>query len=256
MITFKRKKIEKYEDLVFFVEENLAFKYKKSLNLDQFNNIRDLLKTRNQELKKNDITHIDVSSTQRCFFIILKKKNKIFQTNDLGGQFRGYLEKNSNNLNLNVFNDLNLNKFCKNNYDFLTEFAYGFELKDYNFDKYKSKKNKKNFTINFNIEDSKKYFKSFEYLKSVRSGVYLARDLVSEPPNELYPKTYVQEIKNLSKLGLEIEVLDEKKMKKLGMNSLLGVGQGSERESYLVIMKWNGKKIKKSISFCWKRSLF
>ena len=43
MITFKRKKIEKYEDLVF-VEENLAFKYKKSLNLDQFNNIRDLLK--------------------------------------------------------------------------------------------------------------------------------------------------------------------------------------------------------------------
>ena len=47
MITFKRKKIEKYEDLVFFVEENLAFKYKKSLNLDQFNNIRDLLKTRN-----------------------------------------------------------------------------------------------------------------------------------------------------------------------------------------------------------------
>ena len=45
-------------------------------------------------------------------------------------------------------------------------------------------------------------------------------------------------------------------MKKLGMNSLLGVGQGSERESYLVIMKWNGKKSKKSISFCWKRSLF
>ena len=74
MITFKRKKIEKYEDLVFFVEENLAFKYKKSLNLDQFNNIRDLLKTRNQELKKNDITHIDVSSTQRCFFIILNEK--------------------------------------------------------------------------------------------------------------------------------------------------------------------------------------
>ena len=77
----------------------------------------------------------------------------------------------------------------------------------------KSKKNKKNFTINFNIENSKKYFKSFEYLKSVRSGVYLARDLVSEPPNELYPKTYVQEIKNLSKLGLEIEVLDEKNEK-------------------------------------------
>ena len=74
-----------------------------------------------------------------------------------------------------------------------------------------------------------------------------------EPPNELYPKTYVQEIKNLSKLGLEIEVLDENE--KIRMNSLLGVGQGSERESYLVIMKWNGKS-KKSISFCWKRSLF
>jgi len=65
--------------------------------------------------------------------------------------------------------------------------------------------------------------------------------LVSEPPNVLTPKAYVQEIKKLSKIGLKVKVYNEKQMKKLGLNALLGVGQGSVNESYLVAIEWNGK---------------
>ena len=76
----------------------------------------------------------------------------------------------------------------------------------------------------------------------VGDGVVIARDLVNAPPNEIYPEAYAQRIQGLSKLGLEIEVLGEADMNKLGMHALLGVGLGSERDSQLVIMKWMGGK--------------
>ena len=73
-------------------------------------------------------------------------------------------------------------------------------------------------------------------------GTYYARDLVNEPPNVIYPKAYANRIKKLESLGMKVEVLGEKRMKTLGMNALLGVGVGSERESQLVVMKWMGGK--------------
>ena len=71
-------------------------------------------------------------------------------------------------------------------------------------------------------------------------GTCLARDLVMEPANKLYPKSYAARIKKLEALGLKVEILGEKRMKTLGMGALLGVGLGSPRESQLVVMKWNG----------------
>lgn len=71
-------------------------------------------------------------------------------------------------------------------------------------------------------------------------GQIYARDLVSEPPNKLFPKSYADRIQSLESLGLKIEVLGEKAMSDLGMHSLLGVGLGSERESQMVIMHWHG----------------
>jgi leucyl aminopeptidase len=81
-------------------------------------------------------------------------------------------------------------------------------------------------------------------LDAVADGVYLARDLVNEPPNVLYPAEFARRAKALSKLGLKVEVLGEAEMKKLGMGSLLGVGQGSERESQLVVLRWTGARNK------------
>ena len=79
-------------------------------------------------------------------------------------------------------------------------------------------------------------------MSAIKEGVFLARDLVSEPPNVLNPKHYTEEIKKLSKLGLKVEILNEAKLKKIGMNALLGVGQGSKNETFLVVIKWNGAK--------------
>ncbi|PCI54860.1 MAG: leucyl aminopeptidase [Alphaproteobacteria bacterium] len=77
----------------------------------------------------------------------------------------------------------------------------------------------------------------------VNQGVFLARDLVNEPPNVLYPDSYAKRIKEqLKPLGVEIEILDEKKMRKLGMGAILAVGQGSDNPPRMVIMRWNGDK--------------
>ena len=73
-------------------------------------------------------------------------------------------------------------------------------------------------------------------------GVVLARDLVNEPPNVLYPEEFARRAKALAKLGLKVEVLGEAEMKKQGFGALLGVGQGSERESQLVVMQWQARK--------------
>ena len=52
----------------------------------------------------------------------------------------------------------------------------------------------------------------------------------------------MDEIKKLSKLGLKIKIYNEKELKKLGLNALLGVGQGSANETYLATIEWNGNK--------------
>jgi leucyl aminopeptidase len=69
---------------------------------------------------------------------------------------------------------------------------------------------------------------------------------MNEPPNSLFPASYARRIKELEDTGLEVEILGEDEMKKLGMGSLLGVGQGSAKESQLVVMKWSGAKDKKA----------
>ena len=75
---------------------------------------------------------------------------------------------------------------------------------------------------------------------ALADAVAFSRDLVSEPANILYPVEFARRLKALETLGLEVTVLGEAEMADLGMGSLLGVGQGSVRESQLVVMRWNG----------------
>ncbi|HEY0622657.1 leucyl aminopeptidase [Sphingomonas sp.] len=76
---------------------------------------------------------------------------------------------------------------------------------------------------------------------AVTEGLELTRGLVSDPPNIVYPETFVERCRHLTELGVEIEVLDRAAMEKLGMGALLGVAQGSVREARLLAMRWNGK---------------
>ncbi|HYB10654.1 MAG TPA: leucyl aminopeptidase, partial [Alphaproteobacteria bacterium] len=98
-----------------------------------------------------------------------------------------------------------------------------------------------------------------EPLDKIGEGVFLTRDLVSEPANVIYPESLAAAAKGLAKLGVRIEILDEKQMAKLGMGALLGVGQGSARPPRLVVMQWlgnRGAKDKRPLAFIGKGVTF
>lgn len=124
--------------------------------------------------------------------------------------------------------------------------AFGALLQSYRFNKYfeKRKKDKelKIASVAVAVADVNAAKKEFIELETLAKNIFFVRDLVSEPSNILNPESYAEICKTLKKDGLEVEVLGEKEMTKLGMGALLGVGQGSSKESQLVILKWNGAK--------------
>ena len=115
-------------------------------------------------------------------------------------------------------------------------------LKSYEFEKYKTKKKKR--VISLNVIQSKKSssFSDQQRFKALEEGTFFARDLVSEPGNILHPDEYAKRLSSLKRYGLKVNIYDQKKLKKLGMDALLGVGQGSIRGSYLVTLEWRGLK--------------
>ncbi|MCI3133008.1 leucyl aminopeptidase [Phenylobacterium aquaticum] len=124
----------------------------------------------------------------------------------------------------------------------------GVRLAAYRFDAYRTKEpaEKKPSLVKAQItaETPDVALDAFAPLAALADAVTFSRDLVSEPPNVLYPAEFARRVKELERLGLEVEVLGEPEMMKLGMGSLLGVGQGSVRESQLAVIRWNGAKDK------------
>ena len=124
--------------------------------------------------------------------------------------------------------------------------AFGARLASYRFDKYRTTEaeDKKPTITGVRIvcDDPKAAKKAFKPMEAVADGVFFTRDLVSEPANILYPEEFARRVKKLEKLGCKVEILGEKEMEKLGMGSLLGVGQGSRRESQLAVIQWIGAK--------------
>ncbi len=125
--------------------------------------------------------------------------------------------------------------------------ANGALMGSYQFNKYftKLKHKDKHIVKSFEIKsnDIQNAEKSFAKKKTITNGIYLARNLVTEPPNVLFPESYATIIVDtLEPLGVEVEVLGEREMKNLGMGALIGVGQGSQNESKLVVMKYIGSE--------------
>ena len=122
--------------------------------------------------------------------------------------------------------------------------ALGARLRSYRFDKYRTREKPEQRPtlkrLTFALDDPASAKKASDPLERIAEGVVLTRDLVSEPANIIYPESLAERAKKLADLGVEVEVLGEKQMKKLGMGALLGVGQGSAHESQLVIMQWRG----------------
>ncbi len=146
--------------------------------------------------------------------------------------------------------------------DALAHFAMGAKLAAYRFDKYKTKKKD-----NGEPEPIAKLVisgashtaarRAFSILDAVSDGTLLARDLVNEPANVLGPQEIADRARELGKLGVEVQVLDVRAMRRLKMGALLAVAQGSDREPRVVVMRWNGGKAgSKPLAFVGKGVVF
>ena len=121
--------------------------------------------------------------------------------------------------------------------------ASGMRLRAYTFDRYKTKKKDDDAKVKMNVSmavaDVGAAKKAFGPADATTDGVLIARDLVNEPPNVLYPEEFAKRAAQLRKLGVKVEIFDRKAMTRLGMGALLGVAQGSVREGRMVIMRWD-----------------
>ena len=235
-INYKNGSIKKVSsNLILFVDDKFNISgLKKHVSNSEFLYISDLLK--NSDFKK-DLLVFEINSKKTIFLVSIKKAIKASDVENLGAKFHGYI--NYDKKSDYFVNSDTINSKIKN---FVGYFLHGIKLKSYEFNIYKSKKNKK--LININVIGNKNKISQQERLrfKALEEGTFFARDLVSEPGNILHPDEYAKRINSLKKFGLKINIYDEKKLKKLGMNALLGVGQGSIRGSYLVTMEWKGAK--------------
>ena len=116
----------------------------------------------------------------------------------------------------------------------------GYLLRRYEFSDYKNIKNTGTGSVTLMLKRPKDFTKSLSEIKAQVDGVFFTRNLVNEPANILNTVEFSKRLKKLSDLGVSVEILEEKKLEELGMNALLGVGQGSANPSKVVVMSWKG----------------
>lgn len=136
-----------------------------------------------------------------------------------------------------------------NEAEFAAHVAAGFKIRSYHFSKYRTKqpdKEKAKLGRATVLCAQRSAEKLYSQLEKAIDAIYFTRDLVTEPANVIYPASFAKEVLKLKKLGIKVEVLRASQLKKLGMNALLGVGQGSDKESHVVVMQWNGARKKKN----------
>ena len=230
-INYKNKTPTKSSsNLVLFVDEKFSINnLKKYLSNIELSYINDLLKT--SDLKKNMFL-FEINSKKKVILISIKKDLKSFDVENLGAEFYGRINYGKNS---EYF--INSETVIGKHDNFIGYFLHGLKLKSYSFKKYKTKKVTRLISINIIGKKNKPSNQNQLRFKALEEGTFYARDLVSEPGNILHPDEYAKRLNSLKKDGLKVNVYDKKKLKKLGMNALLGVGMGSIRGSYLVTME-------------------
>ncbi len=241
------------ENLLYICYKNKPFhKQLEELNKKNKDYIKKAIKISGFDYKNNNCLDLILPKGSTADRIILIGTNS--NKNDGGKEISKLGSFITSKLNQKKIKNINI--IC-NSSDLNGEqeamLLYGICLNTYRFNKYFSKKSK--MRVNYlekvnifskNIAKTKLFWKRYV---AIKEGVFLTRDLVSEPANFLTPKMLAKEAKNLSSLGLKVEELDEKKIKKLKMGALLGVAQGSANKPYVVSLEWKGNKIKKNTDF-------
>jgi len=158
--------------------------------------------------------------------------------------------------------DFSENSKIENTISMYAHLIFGFSMGEYSFNKYLTGDKLKAKVISLEEAEfitmyPEELSKKFEEYEVIKNNVFFCRDLINEPANVIYPESLAKIAKELTRLGVEVEILKVKDMEKLGMGSLLAVGQGSDNESCMVILKWNGTKSdKKPVAFVGKGVTF
>ena len=220
-------------------------KYLLDINKNCKNYINKAIKIGNLEFNSHSCIDLILPQASKADRILLVG----IDSNDLSSSYRiskigSFITSTLNNkkisqasiiINKDIFKD-----------DSAAHLLYGIALNSYRFNKYFSEKKRyrNNYInkINFISENSISIKKHWNRLKAVQEGVFFTRDLVSEPSNNLTPQLLAMEAVKLRKIGLKVNVLEEKQLKKLKMGALLGVAQGSANKPFVVTLEWKGNK--------------
>ena len=222
-------------NVILFTDEKFNIgPVKKYISTFESSYISDLLKT--SDLSKN-LFVFELNSKKKIIIISIKKNLENSKIENLGAELYGRINYGKRSEYIIVADSI-----IDKNKNFLGYFLHGLKLKSYEFNKYKTKKVSRLITLT--VSGNRNIPTAFDRLrfKALEEGTFFTRDLVSEPGNILHPDEYARRIKTLKKYNLKINIYDVKKLKKLGMNALLGVGQGSVRGSYLATIEWKGLK--------------
>ena len=253
IVNFINKKVLPNFKIFFINKDKKNLKYHNiSSNSEIKKNILRSLSKRNFKGSLGQICHIETiekENAENIVFIGIGDETKIegFNFQYFGGLLVPFLENLQYDKISIYVGDLKKVKLSYEN--MILHLASGIHLKSYSFKKYKKKEKDDNKTlpnIDFITSNPIKFKKLFSNFKAVSEGVFFARDLLHEPPNVLNPVNLASRAKELSKLNVKVNILDEKSMKKLGMGALLGVGMGSANPSRLITLEWNGNPNSKS----------
>ena len=240
-ISFSEKFNSNDNLVIIYSNKNLLLKKNKLSTADK-NLIEKVEKLKKSKESFTEFFTIpDGKQIKKVLISKIKSKSGTSYTEALAGRIVGQLERNNiEKATVIIEVDSNRKELLRS----IKDLAYGFLMKDYRFEKYKTitKKDFKILSISFAFAATQSEKKILENHIQMVKGIYLTRDLVSEPANELYPEKFVQLCNVLKKVGIKSEILNEKQIKKLGMNALMGVAQGSVKPPRVLVMKWNGKK--------------
>ena len=232
----------------------LIFLCLKSKPLDKY--LLDINKNcKNYINKAIKIAKLEYNSNS-CIDLILPQASKAdrillvgIDNNDLSSSYRiskigSFITSTLNNKKISQASIIINNDIFKDGIE--SHLLYGIALNSYRFNKYFSekKRHRNNYinNINFISENLTSIKRNWTRLKAVQEGVFFTRDLVSEPSNNLTPQLLAMEAVKLRKIGLKVNVLEEKQLKKLKMGALLGVAQGSANKPFVVTLEWKGNK--------------
>lgn len=226
-------KYDNSSTLVYFLTiENIASLSKTTMFQDV--NIQEILQNYDFNAKKTQVLKLSAfKGLKHLIFVGLGNNENLNRKIALncGGTLGDYINTETS-IYIHILGE-------SNNSNIIDDIITGIRLKLWNFNKYLSNKNEDKPLKTINIVNAK--FDTNES-NALVSGVTFARDLISEPANVLYPSSYVERIKELTNLGVEVEILDKKALTALKMDSFLSVSLGSDKEPYVAILKYNGKQ--------------